>query len=161
MSRLNRNAAKLMHKFVATVSIFDSIRYKAHACTDVTGFGILGHATNLVQNQLASVDFEITHLPIINKMTEVTSMQDFSSNNVKVAEKLPYFRLVEGYSAETSGGLLVALPAEAAEHFIAELQELDGHPAWIVGRVIPATGTTNSARIVGEDPAKLVIPVTH
>lgn len=64
--------------------------YGAHACTDVTGFGILGHATNLAENQLAKVDFEITHLPIINKMTEV-------------AEKLPYFRLLEGYSAETSG----------------------------------------------------------
>lgn len=135
MSRLNRNAAKLMHK------------YGAHACTDVTGFGILGHATNLAQNQKANIDIEITVLPIINKMTEV-------------ATKLPYFRLLEGYSAETSGGLFVILPAATALDYIQELQEIDNRPAWIVGRVVAAkVSGTNSARIVGSDG--LVIPVNY
>ena len=44
MGRLNRNAAKLM------------LKYGAHAATDVTGFGILGHAQNLSDNQQAEVD---------------------------------------------------------------------------------------------------------
>jgi len=136
MSRLNRNAAILMHK------------YGAHACTDVTGFGILGHATNLAQNQEERVDFEITALPIINKMTEVYSL-------------FPYFHLLEGYSAETSGGLLIALPAEAAEAFLQELQEIDKKPAWIIGRVVGARDPKiNSARVLNnEGGVPLVIPV--
>jgi len=51
MARLNRNGARLMHK------------YGAHAATDVTGFGIVGHATNLASNQTAAVSFVIHHFP--------------------------------------------------------------------------------------------------
>ncbi len=110
MARLNRSGALLMHK------------YAAHAATDVTGFGILGHAKNLAQNQKSSVDFVIHSLPILPTMDLVNSIVNF--------------KLLEGYSAETSGGLFVALPKENAEAFCAELQELDGAPAWIIGDVV-------------------------
>merc|ERR1719500_1635274 len=56
MARLNLTGAKLMHK------------YKAGAATDVTGFGILGHAQNLAQNQQDKVDLELHTLPIIRGM---------------------------------------------------------------------------------------------
>ena len=46
-------AARLMHK------------YKAEACTDVTGFGVLGHARNLAAIQLAAVTLEIDRLPCL------------------------------------------------------------------------------------------------
>jgi len=132
MSRLNKEAAKLMHK------------YGAHATTDITGFGILGHASNLATNQKASVDFEITVLPIINKMKEV-------------ALHMNRFRgLLEGNSAETSGGLYIALPAESAQLFVNEIKEITGKPAWIVGRVVAAVDPLkNQARIL--DPT--VVPV--
>jgi len=124
MSRLNKNAAILMHK------------YHAHACTDVTGFGILGHASNLAQNQKAKVDIEIDTLPIINKMDIV-------------AEKIPWFNLKEGYSAETSGGLFLSMPKNEALNFIKELVELDKQPAWIIGRVVEASNKSkNQARIM-------------
>jgi selenide,water dikinase len=42
-----------------------------------------------------------------------------------VAEKAPFFKLHQGLSAETSGGLLVCLPPENAQGFCRELQELD------------------------------------
>jgi len=130
MSRLNKDGAKLMHK------------YKAHACTDVTGFGILGHASNLASNQNARLDFEITALPIINKMVEVTAITTFP--------------LLEGRSAETSGGLLIALPAADAQAFISELESISGKPAWIVGSVVAAQDPSkNQARIVNPK----VIPV--
>jgi len=123
MSRLNRNAAILMHK------------YKAHACTDITGFGLLGHANNLVKNQTMRLDYEINFLPIINKM-EV------------VSDHLSRFRLREGYSAETSGGLFVVLPQTEAEKFVKELFELDKQPAWIIGKVVKAQDESkNQARI--------------
>jgi len=135
MSRLNKTAAKLMHK------------YGAHACTDITGFGILGHATNLAQNQVANVDFEITTLPVIVKMTEV-------------ADKIPWFSLREGYSAETSGGLFIALPASSVDGFLEELQELDKKPAWIVGRVVEGSVPgKNSAQLVSTPGTDMILPV--
>ncbi len=79
MAHLNKNAAKLMHK------------HNAHAATDVTGFGILGHAQNLVKNQKADVSFVINKLPILANMTAV-----FKACGIN-------FKLLKGYSAETSG----------------------------------------------------------
>jgi len=107
---LNRDAARLMHK------------YHVHAGTDVTGFGILGHADNLAQNQKASVRFVIDRLPCI-------------ASTMKAADKHPVFKLREGYSAETSGGLLIALSADEAEGYCKEIEEAEGWPAWIIGRV--------------------------
>lgn len=111
MARLNRNGARLM------------LKYQAHAATDVTGFGILGHAQNLSENQKAEVGFELFRLPLI-------------AGTRVVNDKVFNFRLTLGYSAETSGGLLVSLPADQAEGFIQELEELDGTPSWIVGRAV-------------------------
>ena len=72
------SAAKLMHK------------HGAHAATDVTGFGLFGHADNLVKNQKNAVDFVIHSLPIIAKMAAVGQM-------------FPHFKLFQGHSPETSG----------------------------------------------------------
>ncbi|EPQ14149.1 Phytanoyl-CoA dioxygenase, peroxisomal [Myotis brandtii] len=56
MARLNRTAAGLMHTF------------NAHAATDITGFGILGHAQNLAKQQRNEVSFVIHNLPVLAKM---------------------------------------------------------------------------------------------
>lgn len=111
MARLNRNGARLM------------LQYHAHAATDVTGFGILGHAQNLSENQKAEVGFELHTLPLI-------------AGTKSVNDQVFNFRLTLGYSAETSGGLLVCLPPDQAEGFMKELEELDGTPSWIVGRAV-------------------------
>jgi len=110
MAHLNRKASQLMHK------------YGAHAATDITGFGILGHANNLAGNQKAAVDFRLHTLPILRGMAAVN--------------KVVNFRLMLGYSAETSGGLFVCLPKDKAEAFIAEMKETDNSTCWIVGDVI-------------------------
>jgi len=123
MSRLNKNGAKLMHK------------YHAHAATDVTGFGIIGHARNLAQNQHAKLNFEIHTLPIIKKMRDVD-------------DKVKIWKLVQGFSAETSGGLLIALPESEALKFCEEIYELEKRPAWIVGRVVAATSEKNEAYLI-------------
>lgn len=115
MARLNRNGAKMM------------IKHKAHACTDVTGFGLLGHAQNLSDNQKAEVGFEIHTLPCI-------------ANMLAVERAVFDFKLKAGYSAETSGGLLVCLPAENSKAFREELQALDACVAWEIGRVVADPG---------------------
>eukprot|EP00746_Dinoflagellata_sp_MGD_P008067 gnl/MRDRNA2_/MRDRNA2_116082_c0_seq1.p1 gnl/MRDRNA2_/MRDRNA2_116082_c0~~gnl/MRDRNA2_/MRDRNA2_116082_c0_seq1.p1 ORF type:complete len:309 (-),score=58.65 gnl/MRDRNA2_/MRDRNA2_116082_c0_seq1:197-1123(-) len=114
MGRLNRDAARLMHK------------YQVHAGTDITGFGILGHADNLAKNQKEPVRFVIEQLPCI-------------ASTMKVADSYPVFKLREGYSAETSGGLLIALPASQAEGYCKEIHEAEGWPAWVIGRVEAST----------------------
>ena len=118
MARLNRVAARLMH------------RHGAHAATDVTGFGIKGHLDNLASNQTANVSMVLERLPCIRGMAAVDR------------ELGGMFRLEKGLSAETSGGLLIALPAEAAEAFCRDMLAEDGHEAWIVGRVEDGGGRT-------------------
>ncbi|EFO92859.1 CRE-SELD-1 protein [Caenorhabditis remanei] len=127
MSRLNRNAAKLLHK------------HEAHSSTDVTGFGLLGHAENLSRVQKQPVEFLIEELPIIEYMNEIVDRMIETGGEG--------FRLYEGRSAETSGGLLIAMSEENAKNYIAELSSLDNAPAWIVGRVLEKTGES-IARIV-------------
>jgi selenide,water dikinase len=72
-------AARLMHK------------YNAHGATDVTGFGLLGHAQTLAKHQKNEVSFVIHNLPVIAKMAAVAK----ACGNM--------FQLLQGHSAETSG----------------------------------------------------------
>jgi selenide,water dikinase len=112
MSRLNRHGGAMM------------LKHRAHAGTDVTGFGILGHAQNLMDNQQEAVGMEIHTLPCI-------------ANTAKIEESGVFdFRLLKGYSAETSGGLMICMKEEDAVEYIKELEDLDGEPAWIIGRII-------------------------
>ncbi|CAL8132507.1 unnamed protein product [Orchesella dallaii] len=127
MSRLNRTAASLMHK------------YNAHAATDVTGFGILGHAQNLARNQRGEVSFVINNLPILAKMSDVAKC----CGNM--------FQLFQGFSAETSGGLLISLARDQAPHFCKDLEKTEGYQAWIIGSVEKGNRT---ARII--DKARVI-----
>ena len=113
MARLNRHASAIM------------VPHQAHAATDVTGFGILGHAQNLMDHQQEAVGMELQKLPLIRGTQAVN-------------DNVLNFRLTVGYSAETSGGLLICMPAEQAPKYIAELQRLepDSPQAWIVGRIV-------------------------
>jgi len=119
MGRLNLTGAKLMHK------------YKARAATDVTGFGILGHAKNLAENQIKAVDFTIDTLPIIKNMVKISK----GVGNM--------FQLLQGFSAETSGGLLMSISKEGAENFIKEIKDLEGCDAWIIGSVVEGSRTAS------------------
>jgi len=111
MARLNRTAALMMHK------------YDAHCATDITGYGILGHASNMAKCQKNPVSFVIHNLPVIAKMAAVTK----AVGNM--------FGLLAGSSAETSGGLLICLPREQAAAFCKDIEKTEGYPAWIVGIV--------------------------
>ena len=51
-----------------------------------------------------------------------------------VNDKVFNFRLTIGYSAETSGGLLICMPPDRAEAYIAAVKEADGSDSWIIGK---------------------------
>jgi len=112
MARLNRNGGRIM------------LKYKANAATDVTGFGILGHAQNLTENQSQTdLGMELHTLPLI-------------AGTRAVNDEVLNFRLTVGYSAETSGGLMICMPPDQAQGYMDELEELDGSKSWIIGRVV-------------------------
>lgn len=142
MIRLNRTAAALMHK------------YGAHGATDITGFGPKGHISNLAQNQRAMLEegtafeFYVNSLPIICGMAKVAQFLK--------TRKILDFKLVDGLSAETSGGLLVMLPAETADAFVAEIQRLDGWPAFKVGHIRESKGK-GGEMVVFEDAETMEI----
>ena len=115
MMRLNKVPAKIMAEC------------GAHAATDVTGFGILGHAANLAHVQLAEVDFEIETLPIIKGLVPL-------EKGVTID-----YRLTRGFSAETSGGLLVVLPPHRVDEFLTKMKDAGEPDAWIVGKVVEGT----------------------
>lgn len=79
MARLNLIAAKLMHN------------HNAHGATDVTGFGILGHAKNLARSQKEEVTFRIHTLPIIANVPAISKAWGNSNS------------LLGGSQPETSG----------------------------------------------------------
>lgn len=94
MARLNRTAARLMHK------------YSAHAAIDVAGYGLFGHACNLAKAQRNEVAFVIHNLPIIARMAGVLKQI-----------QPPMFNLLGGTAPETSGGLLIVLPREQVSFY--------------------------------------------
>ena len=112
MSTLNLDAARLMW------------RHNAHACTDVTGFGVTGHASNLAAEQEKAVDLVVESLPIIRNMARV---ETHLHNN---------WNLFQGRSAETSGGLMILMRPEDAQAYIEEYKAVTGHAAWVIGRVV-------------------------
>ncbi|KAL5285130.1 hypothetical protein ACFFRR_007083 [Megaselia abdita] len=112
MSHLNHNGAVLMHKYGAT------------SATDVTGFGLIGHAQNLATNQDESVDFIIDKLAVIEGIPEMAKILSHEK------------KLLSGKAVETSGGLLLTIPSENAGGFCDEYLELNGFSAHVVGKVL-------------------------
>ena len=124
MTTLNLQAARLMHK------------HGAHAATDVTGFGLAGHAGNLAEFQEGNVDFRIHTLPIFANFARVCAqLIEKGGRN---------FKLLQGLSSETSGGLLVSLSPDSAEAFVKDMVA-GGGTAWVVGDVVEGTKTATIA----------------
>lgn len=95
-----------------------------NAATDVTGFGILGHAGNV--SSLSGVDVVIDTIPVIR-------------GTLQLAEHFDH-KLSSGFGAETAGGMLVFLDSKKEETFQEFLEEKK-LPCWPVGRVVKAKGS--------------------
>ena len=91
----------------------------ANALTDITGFGILGHSNEMAKN--SNVLIEINLLPCIKKTPELSRMFGHA--------------LLDGYGAETAGGLLISVKKEYKDELIDELEKLKCY-AFEVGRVV-------------------------
>jgi selenide,water dikinase len=149
MSQLNRAAAEALHDVEAKLG-----PKVIHAVTDVTGFGFLGHAREMAMGNPSAgvprVSLEIDHraVPLLPGALEAAregmlpgglkNNREFIGDCVGFASGIPEENRALLYDPQTSGGLLIAIPPEAADTALASLAH-HGVKAVRVGRVLPKT----------------------
>jgi len=133
MTTLNRQAAEIMVKFGAT------------ACTDVTGFGLLGHLSQLVAESGVTAELWFDRLPLFPGVLDCARQGMYSGANERNADYsarcVTFDKAITEemkavlFDAQTSGGLLIALPEETAGTAIDEMQKAGVLCAVMVGRI--------------------------
>lgn len=126
----------------------------AHAVTDVTGFGLLGHAMEMAQQSGVTIEIDAERVPRHATSLELATEGRLpSGSRDNLAYVLPHVDFAPGVSegmrslladAVTSGGLLVALPEEKVAEFLRLAQTL--HRPAVIGRVRGLFGPSISVR---------------
>lgn len=121
MASLNRDAAKIISKF------------NINACTDVTGFGLLGHLAEMVCGSHMSVRIFSDHVPVIPEALEFASMgiipagayknREFRDSMIGFAETVERSRQDVMVDPQTSGGLLISVGRNQADTLVKALQD--------------------------------------
>ncbi len=144
MAELNAATARAMRK------------YEVHAATDITGFGLAGHAMQMAEGSGVTLKFEESDLPLLPGAIEWCRAgmipgggkrnREFYGPRVRISGEVSDEMAELAFDPQTSGGLLIALPESDAIALLAELQAAGNLDAAIVGTVLPA----------GEYPIELV-----
>ncbi|MEZ4516384.1 MAG: selenide, water dikinase SelD [Chloroflexota bacterium] len=139
MKKLNRAAAKA------------ALAADAHAMTDITGFGLLGHAREMAEQSGADFWFALDELPFLPNTAAYAADGAFPGgmgNNqrhfgqwVSFAEGIEYLWQDILFTPETSGGLLIAISPEKLPDFQAQFNE-----ATVIGRVTSGDGRIHVER---------------
>ncbi|MDQ0200037.1 selenide,water dikinase [Neobacillus ginsengisoli] len=133
MAMLNKTAAEILTDF------------HPHSVTDVTGFGLLGHGSEMARGSDVSFEISFSQVPLLSGAIELArngvvpggskSNHKWLSDDVSYEDILPEEQLVL-CDAITSGGLLVSLREEEATKYVDALQTSGLPHASIIGRVI-------------------------
>ena len=121
-----------------------SWKYDVHGCTDITGFGFLGHLHEMVDGKL-SCKVYADELPVFPEALEyadeflLTAVAQQNRNHVgrhvKFDEDISFAMQEVMFDPQSSGGLLIVLPPDQADSLLADIQAL-GVPAAIVGEMM-------------------------
>ncbi len=140
----NAVASMLLSNQAAAVCL---LQYGATACTDVTGFGLLGHLIEMVQASLVAVELKLDAIAILQGARETVQKGIFSSlysENLRVSRYIENLHKVEHhfiypllFDPQTSGGLLASVPVAEADGCLASLKALGYAQASVIGSVIP------------------------
>jgi len=134
MAQLNRKASELM------------VRIGAHAATDVTGYGLLGHALEMARASRVTIRLFSEKLPLMPEALELAEAgmipagaianREFVKDCVNVSQSVDENLVRVMFDPQTSGGLFIAIPEDKAELFERELegQEVFGQ---LIGQVEP------------------------
>lgn len=133
MNTLNEKAAAFMKEF------------PVHACTDVTGFGFIGHLSEMLGDDCFEIAVHADTVPLLPGAEEYASMglipggmyrnRDFVGGRCIVEKSALRVKADIAFDPQTSGGLLVALPGDYAEHYVEVLRAAGVTWASIVGEV--------------------------
>lgn len=143
MAELNAAAARV------------AVRVGAHAVTDITGFGLIGHASELAEASGVTVELSASRVPLMKRARELAE-----AGVVTRAWKQTLESLGAGYAnggadgvlekvladAQTSGGLLLAVPAQEADRVLAELRNEGVASPTAIGEVRPKAATSLTLR---------------
>lgn len=134
MAALNRDAAEVMQN------------YPVHACTDVTGFGLLGHLAEMVVDSGCSMQIEAAKIPVLPEAIGYAGMglmpagafknKEFRSGMVEFTSSVDPVVQDILYDPQTSGGLLICVEKECADDLVRELILKGVVDAAIIGEVI-------------------------
>jgi len=143
MQRSNRAASLVARRGGAT------------AATDITGFGLVGHVTELAAASDVSIRLFLDELPILPGALELLSAGERSTfheeNETELAdlelaqdaEKHPAFPLL--FDPQTSGGLLICVPQGVGRHVVDQLRSTQEHEAAVIGEI--SLSRTGSPRV--------------
>jgi selenide,water dikinase len=137
MSRLNAQAGQLANEFAL------------RGGTDVTGFSLLGHGWELAKASNVGFRLSLEKIPLIScarKYAEQWLFPGGSSDNrlfygehVHFADEISEMEQMLLFDAQTSGGLLLAVPEEKLSAFQRRAAELE-QPAWVIGQAVAGAG---------------------
>ena len=132
MVQLNKTAAEILKN------------YRVHACTDVTGFGLLGHLLEMSTASHLDVQLSAARIPVMTAVADFINLGMVSGgtrNNLEhaaarvqwdgsITDSMKYILA----DAQTSGGLLAAIPPQSAEQIITELHQAGLTTAAAIGQ---------------------------
>ncbi len=136
MASLNHTAAKVMQD------------YPVHGCTDITGFGLIGHLVEMLQGTALGLKLFAAQMPVLDKAIEFASMglvpggayknKSFRESYVDMDAGVDVALQDILYDPQTSGGLLIAVSPDAADKLVTRLKDEGVQPAAIIGEVVDA-----------------------
>ncbi len=139
MAALNNIAAELM------------VRLGAHAATDVTGYGLLGHAYEMASGSGVSLKIDFNSLPLLSGALKYATEghptggaganREYISDKVDLSEQLMAAEIEILYDAQTSGGLLIAFSPQAGAQFVEQARQR-GLQVWHIGAVVKQDKST-------------------
>ena len=134
MAALNRDAANVM------------LNFDVGACTDVTGFGLLGHLAEMVLGSGMSTKIYADRVPVIAEALELAAMglipagayknREFRESMITVADTVGRSRMDVLFDPQTSGGLLISVSARQADALVADLKDAGIEDAAQIGEIV-------------------------
>jgi selenide, water dikinase len=123
------------------------LEYDVHAATDITGFGLIGHASKMADGSNVTLRIEESDLPLMAGALECCRAgmipgggkrnREFYAPTVRISDEVADEIAELIFDPQTSGGLFIALPPTDALKLLADLQAAGNMDAAIVGRVEP------------------------
>lgn len=134
MATLNNKAAESMQEI------------GVHACTDVTGFGLIGHTVEIAQNSRIGINISSSSVPLLPGVEDLALRAcspggayknvKFYSSSVIIADNVPFHMNDILYDPQTSGGLLISLAPRKAKILLDRLRHAGVEDAAIIGEVV-------------------------